>query len=64
MIGKSIATVQAALLAEGAMVHLIAARLGPMKPGHGGPFEATVTLENSPPVPFDGVVLPDGGAGA
>ena len=61
--GKSITTVQAALLAAGATVHLIAPRLGPVKPGSGEAFEATGTLENSPSVLFDGVVLPDGAAG-
>jgi len=60
---KSIAAVQAALLKSGAHVHLIAPRLGPVKPSSGEPFDATGTLENSPPVIFDGVVLPDG-AGA
>lgn len=61
--GKSIATVQAALLAAGAKVHLIAPRLGPVNPSSGDPFDATGTLENSAPVLFDGVVLPDGGVG-
>jgi catalase len=60
---KSVATAQAALLAAGAQVHLIAPRLGPVKPGSGDTFDATGTLENSPPVLFDGVVLPDGAAG-
>ena len=61
--GKSVATAQAALRAAGAQVHLIAPRLGPVKPASGEPLEATGTLENSPPVLFDGVVLPDGAAG-
>ena len=61
--GKSVATAQAALRAAGAQVHLIAPRLGPVKPASGEPFEATGTLENSPPVLFDGVVLPDGDDG-
>jgi catalase len=61
--GQSLATVQAALLAAGAKVHLIAPRLGAVKPGNGDPFEATGTLENSPPVLFDGLVLPDGANG-
>ncbi|MCB8745489.1 catalase [Rhodoferax sp. U2-2l] len=58
--GQSIAVVQAALLVAGASVHLIAPRLGPVNVSSGGPIEATGTLENSPPVLFDGVVLPDG----
>jgi catalase len=61
--GASIAIVQAALLAAGAKVHLIAARLGPVQAASGKPFEATGTLENSAPVLFDGLVLPDGAAG-
>jgi catalase len=61
--GKSIATAQAALRAAGATVHLIAPRLGPVKPASGDPFDATGTLENSPAVLFDGVVLPDGARG-
>jgi catalase len=61
--GQSIAAVQAALLAAGAKVHLIAPRLGPVKRASGEPFDATGTLENSPPVLFDGLVLPDGAGG-
>ena len=61
--GKSISAVQAALLAAGAKVHLIAPRLGRVTPSSGEPFDATGTLENSPPVLFDGLVLPDGAAG-
>jgi catalase len=58
--GQSIAVVKAALLAAGATVHLIAPRLGPVKPGGGESFAATGTLENSPSVLFDGLVLPNG----
>ncbi|KPF42974.1 catalase [beta proteobacterium AAP51] len=61
--GPSTAAVQAALRAAGATVHLIAPRLGMVKPAKGEPFQATGTLENSAPVLFDGVVLPDGAAG-
>ena len=61
--GDSIATAQAALEAAGARVHLIAPRLGPVKPATGKPFDATGTLENSAPVLFDGLVLPDGAGG-
>jgi catalase len=60
---KSIATVQQALMAAGARVHVIAPRLGPVSPSSGTPFEATGSLENSPPVLFDGVVLPAGAEG-
>jgi len=61
--GKSIAAVQAALHTAGATAHLIAPRLGTVKSVHGEPFEATGTLENSAPVLFDGLVLPEGAAG-
>ncbi|MHB8948671.1 MAG: catalase [Rhodoferax sp.] len=61
--GQSVAAVQAALLAAGATAHLVAPRLGPVKPMDGNAFEATKTLENAPPVLFDGLVLPDGAAG-
>ena len=61
--GQSVAAVQAALLAAGATPHLVAPRLGLVNPLDGDAFEATKTLENSPPVLFDGVVLPDGAAG-
>lgn len=61
--GTSLAAVQAALQAAGATVHLIAPRLGPVMPARGDAFDATGTLENSPSVLFDGLVLPDGAAG-
>ena len=61
--GPSITAVQAALRAAGATVHLIAARLGPVKTANGKPFDASGTLENSAPVLFDGLVLPDGDSG-
>ena len=61
--GQSIAAVQAALRAAGAQVHLIAPRLGPVQPASGKPFDATGTLENSAPVLFDALVLPDGAGG-
>ena len=61
--GESIAAAHAALRAAGATVHLIAPRLGPVKPVNGKPFDATGTLENSAPVLFDGLVLPDGAGG-
>ncbi len=61
--GDSIAATRAALRAAGATVHLIAPRLGVVQPSKGEPFDATGTLENSAPVLFDGVVLPDGAGG-
>ena len=61
--GGSIAVVHAALVAAGATVHLIAARLGLVKTVSGDALEATATLENAAPVLFDGLVLPDGAQG-
>ena len=55
--------VQAALLEAGAKAHVIATRLGPVVAKGGAHIEATGTFENSAPVLFDGVVLPDGAAG-
>jgi catalase len=61
--GASIAAVQAALTAAGAVACIVAPRLGPVKTADGTSVEATATLENSPPVLFDALVLPDGGDG-
>ena len=61
--GESIAALQAALLDAGAVPVLIAPRLGPVKTANGEALDATGTLENSAPVLFDAVVLPDGEAG-
>ena len=60
---RSIAVLRAALQGGGATAHLIAPRLGLVKPALGDAFDATGTLENSAPVLFDGLVLPDGAAG-
>jgi catalase len=61
--GASIMDVQSALTAAGAVVCLIAPRLGAVATADGTPMEATATLENSPPVVFDALVLPDGDDG-
>ncbi|HSG22293.1 MAG TPA: catalase, partial [Azonexus sp.] len=58
--GASIVAIQAALVAAGAVACIIAPRLGPVKTADGSSVEATATLENSPPVVFDALVLPDG----
>jgi catalase len=55
--------VQTALTAAGAVVCLIAPRLGAVATADGTPMEATATLENSAPVLFDALVLPDGDDG-
>ncbi|MEO8040663.1 MAG: catalase-related domain-containing protein, partial [Betaproteobacteria bacterium] len=51
------------LLAAGAVPVFVAPRLGTVATADGVPIEAMATLENSPPVLFDGVVLPDGDEG-
>ena len=55
----SIEALQTALLAAGAVPILVAPRLGTFQ-GNGGTLEAAATMENSPGVLFDAVVLPDG----
>jgi catalase len=50
-----------ALTKAGAVVRLVAPRLGGVEPsGAGEPVEADVTLETAPSVLFDAVVIPDG----
>ncbi|HEX5803848.1 MAG TPA: catalase, partial [Azospira sp.] len=61
--GASIVAVQDALSAAGAVACLVAPRLGPVETADGEPLAADATLENSPPVLFDALVLPDGSAG-
>ncbi|HRQ59384.1 MAG TPA: catalase [Azoarcus taiwanensis] len=61
--GASVGAVQAALTAAGAVACVVAPRPGPVKTTDGASVEATGTLENSPPVLFDALVLPDGGDG-
>ncbi len=61
--GQAVAAAQTALRAAGAQVHVIAPRLGPVATADKVALEATGTLENSPPVLFDGLLLPDGDAG-
>ena len=61
--GKPIAALQAALLEAGAVPRIVAPRLGTVKCADGTTLEADASLENTPPVLFDAVVLPDGQAG-
>ncbi len=49
-----------ALSEAGAVTRLLSNRLGTIKSASGVPFEVDATLENSPPVLFDALVLPDG----
>jgi catalase len=57
--GASIEQVQAALLAEGAVPMLVGPRLGTFESST-GPIEAAASMENTPAVLFDALVLPDG----
>jgi catalase len=61
--GASLCAVQAALHAAGAVTVVVAPRLGAIETADGEPLEATASFENSPPVLFDAVLLPDGEAG-
>ncbi|MEO5659683.1 MAG: catalase, partial [Polaromonas sp.] len=60
VMGESIAQVQAALLAEGAVARLVASRIGPVKTAEGKTLDADASLENEPGFLFDALVLPDG----
>jgi catalase len=61
--GASIIAMVSALAAAGAVPCVIAPRLGQVKTADGKPVVASGTLENSPPVLFDALVLPDGADG-
>ncbi|HMI58357.1 MAG TPA: catalase-related domain-containing protein, partial [Gemmatimonadaceae bacterium] len=61
--GKSLTSLHAALTEAGAVPRFIGPRLGTYKTSDGGSIEADASMENSPPVLFDGLVLPDGDAG-
>ncbi len=58
--GASIVVTVAALVAAGAVPCVIAPRLGRVQTADRKPLEAMGTLENSAPVVFDALVLPDG----
>jgi catalase len=51
-----------ALNGAGAVTRLLGSRLGSVKNGNGENLEVDATLENSPAVLFDAMVLPDGAA--
>jgi catalase len=61
--GASIIAMVSALATAGAVPCVIAPRLGQVKTTDGKRVEASRTLENSPPVLFDALVLPDGAEG-
>jgi catalase len=58
--GASLAAIQAALAAEGAVGHFVGPRVGRFVTAEGGAIEADKSMENSPSVLFDALVLPDG----
>ena len=61
--GDSITAVMDALDEAGAVVRLLGSRLGTVTSEAGETFEVDATLENSPSVLFDALVLPDGTEG-
>jgi catalase len=61
--GESLLAAQAALQVAGAVTVVVAPRLGAIETSDGAELKATASFENSPPVLFDAVVLPDGEAG-
>jgi catalase len=58
--GESVAAVMEAVTAQGAVARLLGSRLGSVSSDSGETFEVDATLENSPSVLFDALVLPDG----
>jgi len=58
--GGSISKIVGALTEAGAVTRLLSNRLGAIASADGAAFEVDATLENSPPVLFDALVLPDG----
>ncbi|CAN7704201.1 catalase [Pseudoduganella sp. LjRoot289] len=62
--GAGVQAVKAALLAEGAVPHLIAGTLSAVYSASGETLPVEKTFENAPPVLFDAVVVPDGAVAA
>jgi len=60
VVGSSVTAVHAALLDAGAVPKVIAPRLGRVETADGTELQADGSLENSPPVLFDALVLVDG----
>jgi catalase len=61
--GASLSTVQAALVAQGAVARLVGPRIGRMPTADGDTLDADASLENEPGFLFDALVLPDGEEG-
>ena len=60
--GDSIKSLHAALTSAGAVPRFVGPRLGNYSTTDGGSIEADASMENSPAVLFDGLILPDGDA--
>jgi len=58
--GPSIRTIHTALVSTGAVVHFVGPRIGPFTTDDGAEMEADRSMEHSPSVQFDALVLPDG----
>ncbi|SFU37446.1 catalase [Pseudoduganella namucuonensis] len=58
--GDSVRAIQASLLADGAVPHIIGGTLGAVQGAAGEAIPVERTLENAPPVLFDAVAVPDG----
>ena len=61
--GSSLTALHTALTDAGAVPRFVGPRLGSFKSTSGDPIDADASMENSPPVLFDALVLPDGEAG-
>jgi catalase len=61
---RSVTRTQAALSDAGAVVRVLAARLGSLDTPNGEPVEPDATFETMPSVLFDAVVVPDGDGAA
>ena len=60
MVGAPISKAVAALTSAGAVTRLLSTRLGSVSDVDGTRFEIDATLENTPAVLFDALILPDG----
>ena len=61
--GNSLTSLHAALTDAGAVPRFVGPRLGTFSTANGGAIEADASMENSPSVLFDALILPDGEAG-
>lgn len=63
VVGGSLTALHAALTDAGAVPRFVGSRLGTYATEDGDTIEADASMENSAPVLFDGLILPDGAAG-